>query len=232
MKLVISILALSFSFASFGETLTEQLKKRREASAKRVPPEVKKIMNKGVNDLRSLGKHEVALGVGKRIPTISFRDLSKKRVGIDRLYSDQVVVLTFYRGGWCPYCMLELEAYQKHLDAFKKAGAIVVAVSPDSAGEAKKTVKKRKLTFDVFTDPENRAAKLLGLSFKVDKGTLEVYKKFGIDLKKSQGNENNELPMPGTFVIDKKGIVRYSYVDPDYTKRADPLDVLKVVKSL
>ena len=232
MKLVISILALSFSLASFGETLTEQLKKRREASAKRVPPEVKKIMNKGVKELKDLGKHDVALGVGKKIPNVSFRGLDKKRVGVDRLYKDQVIVLTFYRGGWCPYCMLELDAYQKHLEDFKKAGVKIVAVSPDSIAEAKKTVAKRKLTFDVYTDPENRAAKMLGLSFKVDKGTLEVYKKFGIDLKKSQGNDNNELPMPGTYVIDRTGLVRYSFVDPDYTKRADPIDVLKVVKSL
>ncbi len=235
-----SILTLSFSFLilillsenTLSQTLTEKLNEKRTLSKKKTPPEIKKVMNKGVSDLRNSGLHKLALGIGKKVPAVNFKNLNNKLVDLSKYYGEKVVVLTFYRGGWCPYCMLELEAYQKNLELFEKAGALVIAVSPDSVMNAKKTKNKRKLGFEVLSDPENRAAKKFGLAFKVDKGTLEVYKKFGIDLKIAQDNENFELPMPGTYVIDKQGVVRFSFVDPDYTKRADPIAVLKVVQEL
>lgn len=230
------IMVLSFCFvgslSTFGAPLEEKLSERRQASREKVPPAVKKVMNDGVQSLKDLGLHQKALGVGKKVPIVNFQDLKGKRVSLNDYYGEEVLVLTFYRGGWCPYCMLELDAYQLMINQFKKAGAKIVAVSPDTPFEAMKTKKKRDLTFTILSDPDNRGAKSFGLAFKVDEGTLGVYKKFGIDLKKSQGNENNELPMPGTYVIDKKGVIRYSFVDPDYTKRAEPMEVLKVVQSL
>jgi peroxiredoxin len=234
------LLTLSFSFLVIillsgnvmSQTLTEKLNEKRAFSKKKTPPDIKKIMSKGVSDLRDSGLHKLALGIGQKVPTVNFKNSNNKLVELSEYYGEKVVVLTFYRGGWCPYCMLELESYQKNLEDFEKAGALVIAVSPDSVMNTKKTKKKRKLGFEVLSDPENRAAKKFGLAFKVDKGTLEVYKKFGIDLKMAQDNKNFELPIPGTYVIDKQGVVRFSFVDPDYTNRADPKDVLKVVQEL
>lgn len=225
-------LSLFLIQVTFAESLESQLKTRREASAKKVPKDIKKVMNEGVRALRNSELHKRAIGVGKKVPVINFMDLDKKRVSLSDLYEKGPVILTFYRGGWCPYCMLELDAYQKLLDKIQKAGGRVVAVSPDTIKEAKKTLEKRGLGFSVLTDPNNRAAHLFGLAFKVDKGTLDIYQKFGIDLKESQGNDNFELPMPGTYLIDRTGTIRFSFVDPDYTKRAEPEEVLAVLKSL
>ncbi|MCF8058349.1 MAG: redoxin domain-containing protein [Bacteriovoracaceae bacterium] len=105
-------------------------------------------------------------------------------------------------------------------------------ISPDTVLNAKKTKAKRKLSFEIFSDLNNKAAKAFGLAFKVDKETLGVYQKFGIDLKTYQENDQGELPMPGTYIIDKSGVIRYSFVDPDYTVRAEPTDVLKVLRQL
>jgi peroxiredoxin len=225
-------LTLLFSPLSQAGELTEKLKAKSDAGKAKRPKEVTQIMQKGLDDLRALGLHKKAIGVDKKAPPVNFKNLNGKRVSLSDYYEEGPLVLTFYRGGWCPYCMLELDAYQKMLGKFKKAGAKVLAVSPDSIKEATKTKGKRNLEFDVVTDPENRAAKLFGLAFKVDPGTLKIYQKFGINLKASQGNDNNELPMPGTYIIDKTGKIRYSFVDPDYTKRADPEEVLEVLRGL
>jgi peroxiredoxin len=225
-------LTAGLSQTAVAGELTQKLKEKREAGRAKRPKDVSKIMNKGVQDLRELGLHKSAIGVGKEVPGVSFKNLKGKRVRLSSFYESGPLVLTFYRGGWCPYCMLELDAYQKMLGQFKKAGATILAVSPDNLKEASKTVKKRNLDFEVATDPENRAAKMFGIAFQVDSDTLKIYKKFGIDLEASQGNPKNELPMPGTYVIDKTGKIRYSYIDPDYTKRADPEEVLEVLKGL
>jgi len=217
---------------AFAESLESQLKVKREASKSKTPKEIKKKMHKGVQTLKESGLADKALGKGKKMPPLNFLNANKKRIALYDYLEKGPVVLTFYRGSWCPYCMLELKAYQALVKDFEKYGATVIAVSPDLPMVSKKTKDKNGLEFLVLSDVNNRAAKLIGLSFKVDDDTRAIYKNFGINLSKNQGNDENTLPMPGTYVIDKKGMVQFSYVDPDYTKRAEPSEVLKVVKSL
>lgn len=147
-------------------------------------------------------------------------------------YSDGPLVLTFYRGHWCPYCLLELKEYQKHYDKFKQLGAKVVAVAPDLPGQIKKTKDKYNLSYTLISDEDHALAKKLGLAFELDSETLNKYKSYGIDLAGSQGNKGDTLPMPGTYVIDSTGQVVYAFVDPNYKKRAEPLDVLKAVEEI
>lgn len=147
-------------------------------------------------------------------------------------YKDGPLVLTFYRGHWCPYCMLELKEYQRLYSQFSKLGAKIIAVAPDLAMEVKKTKDKNNLSFTLISDQNHALAKKLGLAFKVDEKTLEQYKKYGIDLAGSQGNEGDTLPMPGTYVIDSNGEVVYAFVDPNYKKRAEPEEVLEVVQGI
>lgn len=225
-------ISILFNLSLYAGELTRQLTEKREAGLAKRPKEVTAVMEKGLEDLKNLGLHKKALGVGKKAPLVNFQNLEGKRVSLDSYYENGPLILTFYRGGWCPYCMLELDAYEKMADSFKKAGATILAVSPDSIKEAKKTIIKRGIHFPVVTDPNNRAAKKFGIAFKVDEGTLKIYKKFGINLEASQENQDNELPMPGTYIIDKTGTIRYSFIDPDYTKRADPEEVLEVLKGL
>lgn len=233
--LFLGLFSLSaLSSDSYGK-LSDRLTQRRNQSAKKVPKEMKMKMKAGVSQLKAQGLAKKALGlvgVGKKLPTINLIDSKKKRVSLNELVSGKNVVLTFYRGGWCPYCMLELDHYQKMYSSFQNAGADIIAISPDTPMESLKTKKKRNLSYSVLSDPNNRAAKQMGIAFKVDAETLKIYKGFGINLQASQGNDGDELPMPGTYVVDKKGVIRYSFVDPDYTKRAEPSEVLAVIKSL
>jgi peroxiredoxin len=232
LKFFLALSLLANSSAHAAKTLEDQLSERRSESLRKSDPEKKKIMGQWIKSLKEMGLDKKALGVGQKVPLISLQDLKGSRVSLKDFYSDKYLVLTFYRGSWCPYCMLELDAYQKMINLFNRAGAQIVAVSPDTVKEGMKMKKKRDLTFTILSDPDNLAAKKLGLALKVDETVLKAYKGFGIKLDQAQGNTNRELPMPGTYVIDKSGVIRYSFVDPDYTKRAEPSEVLKVVRSL
>lgn len=152
--------------------------------------------------------------------------------GLSDFYKDGPVVLTFYRGHWCPYCMLELKEYERLYSEFDKLGAKIVAVAPDVPMQIKKTKDKNNLSYTLVSDQDNTLAKKMGLSFQLDPETLKKYKGYGIDLASSQGNEGDTLPMPGTYVINSRGKVVYAFVDPNYKKRAEPQKVLDVIKEI
>lgn len=226
------ILTIFVSLQLNANTLQDQLKARTDASAKKMPNEIKTIMKTGLKDLKKSGIENRAAKEGRKVPSFALVDQRGIIVPIKKLYSKQPIVLTFYRGHWCPYCRLELKAYEVLHKEFEQAGAKVIALAPDEWKEIRKTKDKLNLSFDVYRDENNNIAKRMGIAFKLDKATLGVYKKFGIDLEESQGNSNNELPMPGTYVVDTNGIIQYAFADPDYKKRAEPSEVLKFVQDL
>ncbi|MCO4793709.1 MAG: AhpC/TSA family protein [Bacteriovoracaceae bacterium] len=230
MKLFILISSLLLTNAFASESLHSQLEKKKKSS--KAPVAIKKVMKKGVDDLRSSGIEKRTLTKGRKLPAFSLVDKRGIITPIKNIYSKNPLVITFYRGAWCPYCKLELKAYELLKEEFDKAGATIVALSPDKWNEIRKTKDKLGLTFDLYRDENNNIAKRMGLAFKVDGETLKLYSKFGINLEKSQGNDLNELPMPGTYVIDTKGVIRFAFTDPDYKKRAEPSEVLRVVRSL
>lgn len=221
--LLICLITLNTAFA---ESLTETLKKMKKNSKSRANPAVSKEFNRATQELRA--KNLKTITKGKKIPNLTFTHPNNSSLSLASLYQNNPVILLFYRGHWCPYCMAELKAYQEMFKDFQKEKAIVLAVSPDKIIDIKKTKKKHQIKFILAQDPQNTNAKKIGLKFKVDSKVVELYKNYGIDIS----HTNNELPMPGTYIIDKKGIIQYSFVDPDYTVRADPQEVLQALKGL
>jgi len=142
------------------------------------------------------------------------------------------VIVTFYRGSWCPYCNIQLMEYQKHLSAWEKMGAKLVAISPELQELSKAFAEKRGLTFGLLFDNDNAYAKKVGLVFGIKRDLRQVYEKFGIDLSKSQGNSAWQLPVAATYVVDRNGKVTYAFLDVDYKKRAEPEEISAAVKSL
>ncbi len=226
------IFSLLLVFSAHAESLKERLDARANASSKKMPDQVKQVMKNGLESLKASGIENRTLKVGRKLPSFALKDERGIITPIKNLYSKHQLVLTFYRGHWCPYCQLELKEYEVLNTEFEKAGAKVIALAPDKWNLIRKTKDKLNLSFDVYRDENNNIAKRMGLAFALDADTLGVYKKFGIDLEESQGNTSNELPLPGTYVIDKKGVIRFAYADPDYKKRAEPSEVLKVVQKL
>jgi peroxiredoxin len=213
-----------------GLTLKDQLRMMKEASANKIPPEKAKIMADALADLQSKHIEKKSLKVGQKMPDFSLPDSSGKKVNLKSLLKEGPVVVTFYRGNWCPYCNAQLNSYQQHLAEFKALGARLIAITPEKPDLTALTSEQKKLQFPILTDKDNKLANKLGLVFQVKGDLKNLYTQFGIDLEKSQGNKDWKLPLPATFVVSAKGVVIFAFVNPDYTQRADPQDILQALK--
>jgi peroxiredoxin len=141
-------------------------------------------------------------------------------------------VLTFYRGAWCPYCNIALRSLQQHHEAITARGARLVAVSPQIPDESLTLREKHDLAFDVLSDIGSDTAKQYGLAFDLPDALAAVYDKLGFDLQRVNGGHPRTLPLPATYVIDRDGLIRWSFVDTDYTTRAEPADILDALDTI
>lgn len=215
-----------------SKSLTEQLQEKAEASAEKSPQEVRQIMLGALDDLRNKKVTEKALQKGAEMPDFELPDVTRGLVDTEALRKQGPLVIVFYRGGWCPYCNLQLRDIQKHIKKFNSLGAKVLAISPEAPDQSRTTVKKNNLGFYVLSDLKGDVAKSFGLSFKLPDDLISLYKKFGIDLKKHNANKKWELPLAATYIVDRSGQVQYAFVDVDYKKRSETTDLLKVLKEL
>jgi peroxiredoxin len=159
-------------------------------------------------------------------------DATGTKVSLSALLAKGPVVLAFYRGGWCPYCSTELRALQARLAEFNAAGATLVAVSPQTPDASLSTAEKLNLAFPVLSDEGNQVAESFGLVFSLPEALREVYLGFGLDLPTANGDDTFRLPIPATYVIRADGTVAWRFADADYTKRAEPDDVLAALVTL
>lgn len=185
----------------------------------------KVIMAKATEDLMRSGQAERAVHQGQKAPDFVLPDVSGRPVRLSDLLKKGPVVLTFYRGGWCPFCNVQLKSYQAHLAEFRAKGAELVAVSPQTPEYTLSTTEKAALTFPVLSDLGNKVARSYGLVYKLADELVPIYKKFGIDLEKHNGDGTYELPMPGTYLIGRDGTILLSQVDADYKQRM-PVETL------
>lgn len=153
-------------------------------------------------------------------------------VSLDEMLENGPVVLTFYRGSWCPYCIGELSTIQKRLRKITDAGGTVLAISPETPEKTADLAEQEKLGFTFGTDHNNALAKQLALAFKLDPKLIKKYRQYGIDVPESNDTKKWELPVPATYVIDTDRTIHYAFVDEDYTKRADYDEVIEVLKEL
>ena len=149
---------------------------------------------------------------------------------LSELLREGPVVLSFYRGGWCPYCNLELRALQQVLPEIEKAGATLVAISPETPDNSLSTTKKNELRFQVLSDQVNAMARKFGLVFTLPDAFRPLYEKFDIDIPKYNGDDSYEIPVPATYVIDQDRIIRFSFITTDYTQRAEPADIVAALQ--
>ncbi len=198
--------------------------------AKHAPPEVITTLGAELRKLAESGIMKGVLKVGAGAPDFSLPDARGGTVTLSSLLAKGPAVVTFYRGGWCPFCNLQLRAYQSVLSKVHELGAELVAISPQTADFAKADVEKKQLTFPVLTDAHNVVARKYGLVFKLSDALQGLQTGFGNPIPRFNGEDSWELPMPGTFVLDRSGVVRLAHVDPDYTKRLEPAAILDALR--
>ena len=187
--------------------------------------------NRGSRRSASPGVVDRALKVGDRAPDFELPDPAGKKVKLSELLARGPVVVTWYRGGWCPYCNIALRGFHKRLPEIRSAGASLVAISPETPDNSLSTAEKNHLEFEVLSDQGNKVARAYGVAYKIPKVVADQFKG-RLDLAKYNGDDSGELPLGVTYVIDREGIIRYAFVDADYRKRAEPSDVLAALRNL
>jgi peroxiredoxin len=213
---------------------SEQARKLAEIAAgskDRIPAEARKIMADAQAELKASGIEGRALKVGDKAPAFELTGFDGTRVSSAELLRHGPLAVVFYRGGWCPYCNVQLAFLQKAHADIRAAGGRVVAVSPQTAEKTKAALEKNPLSFPVLCDRGNEVAAKFGLVFTLPEPLVGVYNKFGIDLKASNGVDRIRLPLPATYVIDRAGTIRWAFVDSDYRKCAEPADIVRALKA-
>jgi peroxiredoxin len=212
--------------------LQQQLDAALALGKNHLPAELLAQLLSTVEQLIAAGTAEQALKEGAQAPNFTLPDALGNSVALSTLLKQGPVVIAFYRGAWCPYCNLQLHAYQQALSQIQALGASLVAISPQTPDHSLSLVEKQELTFAVLSDVGNQVARQFGLVFTIDEAVRAAHKQVGADLPAYNGDASWELPIPGTFLIDQAGIVRLAFVDPDYTHRLDPSIIIAQLEKL
>ncbi len=212
--------------------LTEELQNYRKQFLTKVSEEVQAKMSQATQNLASSGVVDSSLKVGDKVPDFFLPNATGKRVDLQKLLQLGPVVISFYRGKWCPYCNLELRAFQKKLPEIQALGASLVAISPQTPDNSLSTVEKNELSFEVLSDVGNQVARQFGLIFTLPEELRPIYETFGIDLPAHNGDKKFELPIAATYVVAPDGTIVLSFVNADYTQRLEPQEVLKTLQKM
>jgi peroxiredoxin len=195
-------------------------------------PEVLDIMHRATAELIASGQALNAKKAGDKAPEFTLKDPDGNAVSLASLLETGPLVVSFYRGVWCPYCNLELQSLQAALPEVERRGASVVAISPQTAPNSRKSQRDNKLTFPILSDENSRVAAAFGLRFSLPDYLVELYKGFKNDLPTFNDDPAWVLPMPARYVIGADGVIAYAEVNPDYTQRPDPAGLLPVLDKL
>jgi peroxiredoxin len=194
------------------------------------PADIHPVMERATAELIASGAANKALRVGDKAPLFTLKDPDGHPVSSAELLAKGPLVLTFYRGVWCPYCNLELQALQAFLPTLQEAGASLVAISPQIAANSRKSMRTNGLQFPILSDRHNDVADAFGLRFALPDYLIELYKNLRNDLPTFNDDPSWTLPMPARYVIGQDGVIRYAEVNPDYTQRPEPEAMLDAIR--
>lgn len=213
--------------------LDQELAKLKRNFTQTASDSVKEIIDKGIADLSESDLIANAIKVGEVAPDFVLPNVTGEKVSLSEALHDGPVILTWYRGGWCPYCNMHLRYLQKSLPLFKKYNARMIALTPEKPDGSLTVKEKNGLEFDVLSDYHNDVARTYGIVFKLGKEVSDLYKNtFGLNLEAYNDSDSDELPIPATYVIDSLGMVRYAFLNADYMQRADPKEIIEVLKKI
>ncbi len=213
-------------------TLKESLDARRAEFLRTAPADKAAAFQRGVDELAASDVAARAKQAGDVAPDFALANARGETVRLAALLARGPVVLTFYRGGWCPYCNLQLRAYQAALPQLQAAGATLVAVSPERPDDTLSTAEKNELSFQVLSDVRGEVGAAYGLYFELSAELQALYAAGGNDLAKRNADGRWHLPIPATFVIAPDGRVAAAFVDVEYRNRAEPADLLAALHAL
>jgi peroxiredoxin len=209
-----------------GRSLREIYAERKELIAKYVPADIQAIHARVIEELKKSGAAERALQVGSTAPAFELSDHNGKVVRSFELLKKGRLIICFFRGRWCPFCVGQMEAMNAIHSELQSAGASFVAISPQTVHQCSLMADQHKLRFPLLRDAQSNTARQFGLAYRVPEYQQEIYRRVFVNLPFVNGDNSWELPIPATYVLTGDGIVRYSSVNEDYTERPEPDDIV------
>ena len=213
-------------------SLQAQLDEKKKQIEEKLSPETIALMQKELQVLFGSKIEEHSLKEGQEAIDFSLPDIHVKSIQLSEFLKTNAVVLTFYRGAWCPFCNLTLRAYEGIRPEIEKLGAKLVAVSPQTPDKSALTTEKAELKFDVLSDVGNKVTRQYKLVYSLPQERIDRSKANGFDLAEYNGDDKYELPIAATFVIDRNGIIKRAFVSADHTKRLEPSEIIKTLEDL
>ena len=211
--------------------LSDKLKEHKLKFSERASEEVKEAYENGIKELFESGILSEAKHEGDVAPDFELKNAKGRSLKLSDVYKSGPVVLTWYRGGWCPYCNLSLKALQDALPEIKALGASLVALTPETPDKSLSTQEKNALDFEVLTDENNEVARSYGLVFRVPDYVNKHYLNH-FDISEFNGNDSQELPLAATYIINTEGKIVFEFLSADYRERAEPSELLDALRGL
>lgn len=211
--------------------LTDALQRYKDGVQQKVSQSALQTMQEATLNLKEKRAHSNILKVGDHIDAFTMLDAQNQMFNLDTVLNKyQYIVLSFYRGAWCPYCNLELQYLKKIVPQLKILNTQLYALSPQTPDLSRSQIQTEALGFNILCDKNNALARKFGIVFTLEESLRPIYETFGIDILQSNKNGTFDLPLPATFIINNNYEVIYAFVEEDYTKRCEPQDILEAIK--
>lgn len=214
----------------------DTLKKQTEAkvaAGRQANPDFMKGVDDAISQAKAFEQGANAISVGQQAPNFELPNPNGEIISLEQLLTKGPVIVTFYRGSWCPYCNLQLRALQARLEEINALDATLVAISPQVPDGSMTKDEISKMDFTVLSDQDAKIASQYGVAWEVPTFLLEHMRiDRNLDLETINNGNGSVLPIPATFVLDRHGIITWRYVDVDYRTRSEPDDVIKALKKL
>jgi len=205
---------------------------RKGLIAKYVPTETQAIHTRAVAELKERNLAQNIVPVSAKAPEFEVQDHDGRNLSSVDLLARGRLVLCFIRGRWCPFCVGQMEAMNLVLPEIERAGATLVAISPQTVRQSFFMHDQHKLRFPLLSDPGNEVARRFGLTYRVNEEQQGVYRRAFVNLPFANGDESWQLPIPATFIVERDGTVLYASANEDYTERPEPREILRVLNAI
>ncbi|MDP9158973.1 MAG: AhpC/TSA family protein [Acidobacteriota bacterium] len=212
--------------------LREQFAERKELIAKYLPAETQATHTRAIRELEASGISDRALRLGEKAPPFELQAHDGSAFSSQSVLERERLVVCFFRGRWCPFCVGQLEAMNAVLSQIRETGASLVAISPQTVKQSFFMADQHKFKFPLLSDAGNKAARSFGITYRVSEDQQAVYRKAMINLPFVNGDESWELPIPATYILDHDRTVLYTSSNPDYTQRPEPSAILEILRNL
>jgi len=212
--------------------LKDEIDAYNAAKQEKVPAEILTIMAEATEELKRSGIEKRALKTGDTMPDFELPNQHGERRRLSDYLAESPVVLNIYRGGWCPYCNMEMKALHDALPEIESRGARLVGMAPETPDKAMSTAERHEIAIDILSDAGNKVAEQMGLVFVLPQALRPIYEKFGTDLVAYNGDDSFKLPVPATYIIGQDGVIVYDFVNADYTLRVEPSEIVAKLAAL